>query len=163
MVTILADATSLDPKDVIAPIGAVCGAAIAAFTAWFNARKTATDRLQALIAIYKDWPEGVTGRRHVAGLVRGQLGEIWHRYPHLDIEAAMKDDAPEIAAAAKRHLRSDWVAFVLSFLAVAASVGLLLRINEDQDVWLVVISLIGGSATFVAFSRGLRIVRHYLL
>ncbi len=54
MVTVLADAAGLDPKDVIAPIGAVFGAAIAAVATWLNARKTPTDRLQVLIAIFKD-------------------------------------------------------------------------------------------------------------
>jgi hypothetical protein len=50
----------------------------------------------------------------------------------------------------------------LSLVAVAVSVCLLVFVNEDQDGWLIVASLIGGFATFVAVSRLLRIVRHRL-
>jgi len=41
-------------------------------------------------------------------------------------------------------------------------VCLLVFVNEDQDGWLIVASLIGGFSTFVAVSRLLRIVRHRL-
>jgi hypothetical protein len=163
MVTFLADATSLDPKDVIAPIGAVCGAAIAAFVAWFNARQTATERLQTLIAIYKEWPTtAVTGQEHIAGLIRGQVGEMWHRYPHLRAAHATDADRAEIDAAANRHLHMDWVLFGASLVAIAVGVCLLVLIHEDQDGWLILASLAVGFAAFVAVSRLLRIVRHDL-
>ena len=81
---------------------------------------------------------------------------------HTSTTAAIKADGLEIAGAAKRHLRSDLVFLSLSLVAVAVSVCLLVFVNEDQDGWLIVASLIGGFATFVAVSRLLRIVRHHL-
>jgi hypothetical protein len=59
----LASSVDLSTKDVLAPIGAVCGGVIAAFVAWFNARQTPSDRLQALLTIYKDWPDNVPGQK----------------------------------------------------------------------------------------------------
>jgi hypothetical protein len=159
MVVMLATSTGLDSADVLAPIGVVCGAAIAAFATWFNARKSPADRLQALIDIYKDWPDTVPGRDHIAGLIRGQLGEIRHRYPRLDAKGAIHAESSDIDRAARRHLYLDIGAFLLSALAVFVSALIFWPI--DRDIEIVVVSLISGFALFVAVTRGIRIVRHY--
>jgi hypothetical protein len=147
-------------KDILAPFAAVCGAAIAAFAAWFNSRKTPSDRLQALIGIYKEWPDNVSGKEHLAALIRGQLGEMWHRLPHLGGEP--KTVSAEIDRAGRRHLYVDAAAFIVSLAAVAVSTCLTWPIDQAQDVEIIVASLIGGFALFVAVTRGARIVRHWL-
>ena len=159
MSAVLAASWEANPKDMFAPIAAVCGAAIAAFVAWFNARKTPSDRLQALMAIYKDWPDNVHGREHIVGLIEGQLGEMWHRYPHLDASAAMKDGRFDIDRAARRHLYLDIGVFLLSFAAVAVSVAVLWPIDQAQEI--IVVSLISGFALVVAVTRA-ALVRHIL-
>jgi hypothetical protein len=149
-------------KDLLAPIAAVCGAAIAAFAAFFNARKTPSDRLQTLIGIYKEWPDNVSGKEHLAALIRGQLGEMWHRLPHLGGEPETKTVSAEIDRAGRRHLYVDAAAFIVSSGAVAVSACLTWPIDQAQDVEIIVASLIGGFALFVAVTRGARIVRHWL-
>jgi hypothetical protein len=159
MVALLADG-AVGPKDVIAPVAAVCGAAIAAFVAWFNARQTAADRLQSLIAMYKNWPEKLGGQEHVAALIRGQLGEIWHRYPHLGMPGASGPESAEIEAAGKRHLYLDAAVFSSSVLVIGLSVWTLWPLDKTEDM--IVVSLIGGFASVVAVTSGLRIVRHFV-
>jgi len=149
-------------KDILAPVAAVCGAAIAAFVAWFNARKTPADRLEALIAIYRDWPQNLSGKEHLDALIRGQLGEMWHRLPRVGAPADSSGISAEITRASRRHLVLDAVAFVVSSAAVAVSACLTWPIDQAQDVEIIVASLIGGFALFVALTRGLRILRHWL-
>jgi hypothetical protein len=157
----LASSVDLSTKDVLAPIGAVCGGVIAAFVAWFNARQTPSDRLQALLTIYKDWPDNVPGQKHMAGLIRGLLGEMWHRYPHIRAEDSAIDRV------ATRHLYIDMSACgvsLLAFVGSVVSVCVMWPIDSPNDGVLIILSsLVGGFAFVVAITSAIRIVRHRLL
>lgn len=149
-------------KDLLAPIAAVCGAAIAAIAAWHNGRITPSDRLQALIAIYKDWPDDVPGRTTLGKLIRGQLGEMWHQLPHLRGRAPTDPACADIRRAGTGHLLLDIAALVVRTGAAILSAWITWPIDQAQDVEIIVASLIGGVAVFVASTRVVRIVRHWL-
>ncbi|WP_132165403.1 hypothetical protein [Mycobacterium sp. BK086] len=159
-VTMLAASADVQSKDIIAPIAAVCGAAIAAFVAWFNARKTPADRLQALLAIYREWPED-SGKKELEALICGQLGEMWHRLPHSDVDADATS-CSGIRTASTQHLVADIIACLISTGAVIASACFTWPIDQAQDVEIIFASLVGGFALVVAATRGVRIVRHWM-
>ncbi|MEN4478741.1 hypothetical protein [Mycolicibacterium cosmeticum] len=162
MFAVLAAPDQIASKDALAPLAAVCGAAIAAFVAWFNGRKTPSDRLQALLQIHGQWPEQVSGKAHITALIGGQLGEMWHRWPHLGMDPTATDISAEISRAGRRHLFVDAVALLISVVAIGISAWLTWPIDQAHDVEIIIASLIGGFALVIAVTRGIRIARHWL-
>jgi hypothetical protein len=175
MVGALASGQAVDIKDVLTPVGAVLGAAIAGFVAWFNSRKTPADRLEELIGLYKGWPAGLPGDEHLADLIRGQLGALWHRYPHSnlatpsvpsispadDSTAALASSDEAIARIAKKHLHIDGWAVGLSLIALIGCALVLVCFHRDTAI-LPVVGLIGGFAVVVAVAFGVRVIRHWV-
>ena len=78
--------TEINVKDVVAPVAAVCGATIAAITAWWNAHKTPSNRLQAFVAIHQSWPDPLPGKAHIAELIAVNFAKCV-TYTHISILA----------------------------------------------------------------------------
>jgi hypothetical protein len=182
MYGLLAGSADIGAKDIVVQVGAIGGAAIAAFVAWLNARKTPSERLQSLIAIYQEWPDTLPGKAHVEGLIRGLLGEMWHRCPHFAV--AERDAHPDhpsprmvsgervtttsaeydaaINAIARRHLRFDICACALSAAVLIAAACVAFRVDQAPDVVLIFAGLIGGFAVVAVAMSTAAIMRHWL-
>ena len=132
MSTFLATATSPSIKDFIAPLGTLCGAVIAAFVAWFNARKTPADQLETLVDIYRDWPPGLIGQAALERSIALELAELRRRQPKQSAAACTppSNETPEEKAA-----RGDAVTKQAAEDAVAAQADAAVSKAARNELW----------------------------
>ena len=85
MLTLLADAPSTCNSAwwnaFIGPIGVVFGAFITGLVTWRNARKSVYERLDTLVQIRKDWPDGISGDDTLEHSIAIALAEIRRKEP----------------------------------------------------------------------------------
>jgi hypothetical protein len=184
MSTFLATAASPNIKDFIAPLGTLCGVVIAAFVAWFNARKTPADQLETLVNIYRDWPPGLIGQAALERSIALELAELRRRQP---IQSATACTPPPNETPDEKAVREDAIAKQAAEDAVAAQADKAVSKAARNELWTVlgisvlillaalalshvdsfanyvpgIVAVVGGFVFFCIVTEIVRRVRHW--
>jgi hypothetical protein len=89
------------------PAGVILGAAVTAFVALRSARKSVYERLESLLGIREQWPDGLAGRDTLDRSITFCLAEIRRKEKHTDgaVTTSEKRADRELNATARRQSR----------------------------------------------------------
>jgi hypothetical protein len=122
---LLADAAQTDKgvdwSTLSTPAGVIMGAAIAGFVAWRNARVSPQGRLQTMIGLYQDWPEGLEGRDTVEQSIAVTLARIRRRekHPAGAVSPSEQKADREVSVAARRETKVTVVSLIAAVITAA--------------------------------------------
>ncbi|MBY8863971.1 hypothetical protein K7711_46430 [Nocardia sp. CA2R105] len=138
-------AALVDWLPVLAPLGVIAAAIIAATVARWNDHKAPHEQLETLVKIYRDWPQELEGKDTIERQIALRLAEI--RVADEDgeqPEASAEERAAEqrVLTRARRLLFNR--AFGSGFVASSLVIGILTSLiwGEHTPVWVTVLEML---------------------